>query len=77
MKNASVRQPLSTEPLAFPLSSRAKPRDLQFDGAFVKTRNSTPKKNCHLDRSVAEWRDLRFSLFPYYSEAGFMETVCL
>jgi hypothetical protein len=30
MKNASVQQPLSIEPLPFPLSSRAKPRDLRF-----------------------------------------------
>jgi hypothetical protein len=29
MKNASVQQPLSIEPLPFPLSSRAKPRDLR------------------------------------------------
>jgi hypothetical protein len=37
MKNASVRQPLSMEPLLFPLSSRAKPRDLQFSGPLVET----------------------------------------
>jgi hypothetical protein len=36
MKNASVQQPLSTEPLPFPLSSRAKPRDLQFCGPFLE-----------------------------------------
>jgi hypothetical protein len=35
-EKASVRQPLSTEPLPFPLSSRAKPRDLQFSGPFVE-----------------------------------------
>jgi hypothetical protein len=35
MKNASVQQPLSIKPLPFPLSSRAKPRDLQFRGPFV------------------------------------------
>jgi hypothetical protein len=23
---------------------------------------SAAKRNCHLDRSVAEWRDLRFSV---------------
>jgi hypothetical protein len=36
MKNASVQQPLSKEPSPFPLSSRAKPRDLQFRGPFVE-----------------------------------------
>jgi hypothetical protein len=30
MKNASVQQPLYMEPSPFPLSSRAKPRDLRF-----------------------------------------------
>jgi hypothetical protein len=35
-KTASVRQPLSIEPLTFPLSSRAKPRDLRFRGPFVE-----------------------------------------
>jgi hypothetical protein len=29
-KNASVQKPLSMDPSPFPLSSRAKPRDLQF-----------------------------------------------
>jgi len=28
------------------------PRDLQFRGPFVETRNSILKQNCHLDRSV-------------------------
>ena len=36
MKNVSVRQPPSVEPLPFPLSSRAKPRDLRFSGPFVE-----------------------------------------
>src|SRR5579859_3658093 len=36
MKNASVRQSLSMEPLLFPLSSRAQPRDLRFYGPFVE-----------------------------------------
>jgi hypothetical protein len=36
MKNASVQQPLSIEPLPFPLSSRAKPRDLRFRGPFLE-----------------------------------------
>jgi hypothetical protein len=36
MKNASVQQPLSKEPSPFPLSSRAKPRDLQFRGPLVE-----------------------------------------
>jgi hypothetical protein len=51
IKNVSVRQPLSVEPLSFPLSSRAKPRDLQFRGPFMETQNSILKQNCHLDRS--------------------------
>jgi hypothetical protein len=41
------------EPFPFPLSSRAKPRDLQFRGSFLETLNSIPKKTCHLDRSAA------------------------
>jgi hypothetical protein len=36
MKNVSVQQPLSAEPSPFPLSSRAKPRDLQFLGSFME-----------------------------------------
>jgi hypothetical protein len=36
VKNASVQQPLSIEPLPFPLSSRAKPRDLQFASVAAK-----------------------------------------
>jgi hypothetical protein len=39
LKNASVQQPLSIEPLLFPLPSRAKPRDLQFRGPFVERQN--------------------------------------
>ncbi len=35
-------------------------RDLQFRGPFLETRNLVPPQNCHLDRSEAEWRDLRF-----------------
>jgi len=35
-KNASVQQPPFIEPSLFPLSSRAKPRDLQFRGPFVE-----------------------------------------
>jgi hypothetical protein len=38
------------------------PRDLQFRGPFLKTLKSILKQNCHLDRSVAKWRDLRFYL---------------
>jgi hypothetical protein len=49
-------------PQPYPLSSRAKPRDLRFRGPLVETRNTILKQNCHLDRSVAKWRDLRFSL---------------
>ena len=36
------------------------PRDLQFRGPLLETRNTLLKQNCHLDRSVAKWRDLRF-----------------
>jgi hypothetical protein len=54
MKNASVQQLLSKEPSPFPLSSRAKPRDLQFRGPFVEM---------FFDRSVAKWRDLRSPLW--------------
>jgi hypothetical protein len=35
-KDTSVQQPLFIEPSPFPLSSRAKPRDLQFRGPFVE-----------------------------------------
>jgi hypothetical protein len=45
------------------LSSRAEPRDLRFRRPFLETHNFKLKQNCHLDRSVAQWRDLRFS-FP-------------
>jgi hypothetical protein len=40
-----------SSPLFFPLSSRAKPRDLQFRGPFLETRNLVLSQNCHLDRS--------------------------
>jgi hypothetical protein len=33
------------------LSSRAKPRDLQFRGPLLETRNTILKQNCHLDRT--------------------------
>jgi hypothetical protein len=36
MKNASVQLLPPMEPTPFPLSSRAKPRDLQFRGPFVE-----------------------------------------
>ena len=36
MKNASVQQLLSIEPLPFPLSSRAQARDLRFRGPFLE-----------------------------------------
>jgi hypothetical protein len=35
-KAPSVQQSLFMEPSPFPLSSRAKPRDLQFRGPFVE-----------------------------------------
>jgi hypothetical protein len=31
-----------------------------FRGPLLETRNLVPTKICHLDRSAAEWRDLRF-----------------
>ena len=47
-----VQKPLSTERSPSPLSSRAKPRDLQSRGPLLETRNTILKQNCHLDRSV-------------------------
>jgi hypothetical protein len=35
-RTPSVRQPLSIEASSFPLSSRAKPRDLQFHGPILE-----------------------------------------
>jgi hypothetical protein len=35
---------------ALPVSLTAKPRDLQFLGPLLETRNSMLKQNCHLDR---------------------------
>jgi hypothetical protein len=32
-------------------------------GVFLEKRNSADRMNCHLDRSVAQWRDLRFLLY--------------
>jgi hypothetical protein len=55
MKKASVRQLLSIEPLPPPLSSRAKPRDLQLRGPFVETRTSILKQNCHLACPCVPW----------------------
>src|SRR5580704_4490263 len=43
----------------YPLSSRAKPRDLQFSP--LATNAAALKMRCHPDRSEAEWRDLLFS----------------
>jgi hypothetical protein len=39
--------------VALPFVIPAKPRDLQFRGPVLETRNTTLKQNCHLDRSVA------------------------
>jgi hypothetical protein len=57
--------------IALSLSSRAKPRDLQFCGPLLETRNPVPPQNCHLacpgvpwNRSEAQWRDLRFPPNP-------------
>jgi hypothetical protein len=55
MKNAPVQQPLSREPLPFPLSSRAKPRDLQLRGPFLETLNLVFKQNCHLACPGVPW----------------------
>ena len=44
LKSASVQQPLFMERLPFPLSSRAKPRDLQFRGPLLETRHTTQTK---------------------------------
>jgi hypothetical protein len=43
-------------------------------GPFVETRNLDLPQNCHLDRSG---EICGFSSPPRYSEAGFIETVCL
>src|SRR5450631_4877651 len=56
----------------FPLSSRAKPRDLQFRGPLLETPNSMLKQNCHLDRSAAQWRDLRFSFSSHADSEALM-----
>jgi hypothetical protein len=42
MKNASVQKPLSMDPSPFPLSSRAKPRDLQFTQPQTNPPEPTP-----------------------------------
>ena len=41
--------PLLSAALSY-LSSRAKPRDLQFRGHLLETRTTILKQNCHLDR---------------------------
>jgi hypothetical protein len=62
---------------ALPVSLGAKPtcpgvpwRDLKFRGPLLETRNLVPHQICHLDRSVAERRDLRFL-------STFRSTACL
>ncbi len=45
----------------FPLSSRAKPRDLQFAPPTIEAQGKHQPKLCHPDRSAAKWRDLLFS----------------
>ena len=49
------------EPLPFPLSSRAKPRDLRFRGPFLETRNTILKQNCHLACPRVPWDRTRIS----------------
>src|SRR3984885_1652533 len=54
-----------------PLSSRAKPRDLQCappPTRILRYQIPTPKQRCHPDRSVAKWRDLLFILRSIESE---------
>ncbi len=51
-----------------PLSSRAKPRDLQFRGPLSELFFVDPRMMCHPDRSVAKWRDLLFILHSIESE---------
>ena len=46
--------------LSFVIPSAAE--RLQFSGSFVETWHLVPPQVCHLDRSAAQWRDLRFSL---------------
>jgi hypothetical protein len=41
-------------------------RDLQFRGPLLETRNTILKQNCHLDRSVAQWRDVRLFYARYW-----------
>jgi hypothetical protein len=45
----------------FPLSSRAKPRDLRSSHPQSEFRWKLHPPLCHPDRSVAKWRDLQFS----------------
>jgi len=52
------QHPTQMEAPPYPLSSRAKPRDLQFSPPA--TNAAVLKMNCHPDRSEAEWRDLLF-----------------
>jgi hypothetical protein len=49
------------------------------DNVAWKTMFSVPKPNCHLDRSAAEWRDLRFlfSLSRAECSQGLLERGCL
>jgi hypothetical protein len=61
MKNAFCPATTFLQNATLSLSSRAKPRDLHFRGPLLEMLNSMLKQNCHLDRSIAQWRDLRFS----------------
>ena len=62
MKNASVRQPLfmRTVALSFVIPTGAHERSLRFRRPCVETPTLSTSR-IHLDRSVAQWRDLRFS----------------
>ncbi len=52
--------PLLLAALSF-LSSRAKPRDLQFRGPVLETRNTILKQKCHLACPGVPWDRIRIS----------------
>ena len=56
------REPHAAGGAATPDRNPGKPRDLQFRGPLLETRNLATPQICHLDRSVAQWRDLQFLL---------------
>jgi hypothetical protein len=58
--------PKNTADLSTPLRSGRDDNSVVADIPYflLETRNSVLQQNCHLDRSAAEWRDLRFWGFP-------------